>query len=100
MKMKAAALLPRQMQQRPGQPRRYGENRQDMTTRQRSDARLPVFERSARLIWTMRRAVENNGFGTARPDRRARQDKDRLAADFVPAGAQNDRHAPHDAHAR
>jgi hypothetical protein len=100
MKMDAAALLSGQMQQRPGQRRRYGEYGQDMTARQRSDACLPVFERSARLIWTMRRAVEDDGFGTARPDRLARQDKDRLAADFVPAGAQNDRHAPHDAHAR
>ena len=88
MKMNAAALLSGQMQQRPGQRRRYGENGQDMTARQRSDARLPVFERSARLVGTMRRAVENDGFGTARPDRRARQDKDRLAADVMPAGAQ------------
>src|ERR1700727_1129284 len=61
MKMDPAALLSGQMQQRPGQRRRYGENGQDMTPRQRSDAGLPVFNESARPIWPMRRAVEKDG---------------------------------------
>src|SRR5471030_2354163 len=98
--MDAPAFLSCQVQERPGQRRRYGQNWQNMAAGQRTDARLPIFERSARLIGAMRRAVENDGFRTARPDGRIGQDKDRLAADVMPAGAQDDRYPSLDARPR
>src|SRR5277367_3981980 len=92
--MDAAALAPRQLEQRPGQRRRYGQHRQEMPARQGAHARAPVRELAANLIGRARRAFEDDGFGPRRPDGFGRQNENLTPADGMPAGGFNPRNAP------
>ena len=96
--MDAPALLPRKVQQRPCQRRRYGENRQGVTAGKLADALLPIPERTLIRIWALRRAVQRHPFRTMRPDGSPRQDEDAFAVDHMPAGAANACHPPFNAY--
>ena len=58
--MYSAAFLPGEIQERTGERRTNGKNRQRMFGREGCDAFLPVFERPVCLIWPHRRRNEND----------------------------------------
>jgi hypothetical protein len=96
--MNAAAFPARQVKQWAGERGRYGENRKSVSAGERAHASAPFFDRSARLVGPMRRGIENHALAAARPDRLARQDKDRSSGDVMPASPQDDGYAPFQPH--
>ena len=64
-----------------------------MARRQRPDAISPFGQRTFRLIWPMRRAVEQHAADTFAADVFGGQHEYVLAFDFVPAGSLQYRHA-------
>ena len=67
-----------------------------MPRRQRADARPPVSQRPERLIWSVRRRVQNDRARSLWSQGFVRQRKDAMAADQMPPRPRDHRHATFD----
>jgi hypothetical protein len=83
--MDAPAFLPGEVKQRTSERGRDRKRRQCVPARQLAYTGLSVFERSARLIRTSRRSVQDHPLGTFRPDGFSREHEDLIAANLMPA---------------